>query len=404
MSISAFSGPVVSFGTAAADSYDNNPEAGTSLFYNGAGILDPRPYYGYNPGQDFGADTAGWLGTSNISTLNVVPYALSTAGIAAAAATVAATPMTLVSANSTTTGVSVAQSIARADTGATVTGLLAIDGYTSISGYVSNGTSGTAGNILTVTTAANGPLIIGMVITGTGIATGTYVTGYGPTTSAAAAGTGFTGTYTVSTSVAAGTSGSPLTITANVGSSTVNALNASRIPFGSAGTIQPWNPQGLLGRAVSVTATTVGTSPVFTVAGYDIYGFPMTEALTATASSTVNGKKAFKYITSVTPSAADSTNTYSIGVSDIIGLPLRSDNFGDILVNYSASLDPALVTANTGYTAAVKTLATATTGDVRGTYALQTAAAKATNRLFVRQTPALYNVGSIVGLYGVTQA
>jgi hypothetical protein len=404
MSISAFSGPVVSFGTAAADSYDSNPEAGTSLFYNGAGILDPRPYYGYNPGQDFGSDTAGWLGTSSISTLNVVPYTISNVAIAAAAVTVAATPMTLVSANSATTGVSVAQSITRADTGSTVTGLLAIDGHASISGYVSNGTSGTAGNILTVTTAANGPLIIGMVITGTGIATGTYVTGYGPTTSAAAAGTGFTGTYTVSTSVAAGTSGSPITITANLGSSTVNALNTSRIPFGTASTIQPWNPQGLLGRAVSVTAASVTSAPTFTVSGYDIYGFPMSEVIQS-AASTVNGKKAFKYITSVVPSAADGANTFSVGTTNIIGLPIRSDTFADILVNYSsASLNPDLVTTSTGYTASVKTLATTTTGDVRGTYTLQTAASTGANRLFVRQTPALYNVGSIVGLYGVTQA
>jgi len=404
MSISAFSGPVISFGSSANDLYDNNPEAGTSLFYAGAGIADPRPYYCYNPGQDFGSDTAGWLGTSNISTLNVVPYALSNVAIAAAAVTVAATPMTLVSANSVTTGVSVAQSISRADTGAVVTGLLAIDGHTSVIGYISNGTSGTAGNILTVSTAANGPLIIGMVITGTNIPVGTYVTGYGPTTAAAGAGTGFTGTYTVSASGAFGTSGSPLTITGNLGSSTVNALNAARIHFSSAGTIQVWNPQALLGRAVSVTATTVGTAPVFTVAGYDIYGFPMTENLTAVAASTVSGKKAFKYITSVTPSAADGANTFSIGTTDIIGLPIRSDTFGDTVISYSASLNPALIASNTGYVAAVTTLATATTGDVRGTYALQTAAVKATNRLVVRQTPALYNVGSAVGLFGVTQA
>ena len=401
MSISAFSGPVVSFGSSPNDLYESNPEAGTSLFYAGAGILDPRPYNGYNSGQDFGSDTAGWLGTSSISTLNVVPYGLSNVAIAAAAVTVAATPMTLVSANSTTTGVSVAQSIVRADTGATVTGLLAIDGHTSVTGYISSGVSGTAGNILTVTVAANGPLIIGMLLSGTNVTAGTYITGYGPTTAAAAAGTGFTGTYTVSVS----SNATSTAITANLGSSTVNALNTSRIPFGTAGTIQPWNPQGLLGRAVSITAAAVTAAPTFTVSGYDIYGFPMSEVIQS-AASTVNGKKAFKYITSVVPSAADGTNTFSVGTTDIIGLPLRSDTFGDILVNYSASPDPALVTANLGYVAAVKTLATATTGDVRGTYALQTAAAKGPtgNRLFVRQTPALYNVGSIAGLYGVTQA
>lgn len=410
MSISAFSGPVVSFGTAASSTSESNPEAGTSLFYAGAGILDPRPFYSYSPGQDFGNDTAGWLGTSNISTINAIPNTAIATAIAAAAATTAATPMTLASADSSSTGVAVNQSIVRSDTGATVTGLLAIDAYTSVSGYISNGTSGTAGNILTVTTSsAVAPLLVGMVIAGTGIPAGTYVTGYGPTTAAAGSGVGFTGTYTVSVSGAYGTSGSPLTITAALGSSTINALNAMRLPFGTAGTIQLWNPQAMIARALSVTPTALPTANItFTIVGYDIYGIPMSEAITLTTASAagtaVNGKKAFKFVVSVTPSVTDAV-TYSVGTTTILGLPVRADSFGELLVNYAASATlNTLITAVTGFVPAVRTVATTTTGDVRGTYSSATALATGVNRMSIRQTPTPYNVGSAVGLYGVTQA
>ena len=226
MSISAFSGPVVSYGQSPYPASEYNPELGPSLFYGGAALLDPRQAYTYTPGQDFGAATCGFLGTQCITSLNVVPYTLSATAITAAVATTANVPMVLVSTSSSTTGVAVAQSIARADTGATVLGLLGIDAYTSVSGYISSGVSGVAGNILTVSTSTSvGQLTVGMVISGTGIPAGTIITGYGPSTAAAGAGVGFTGTYTVSGApVAAGTSGSPITVTAALGSSTVNAL------------------------------------------------------------------------------------------------------------------------------------------------------------------------------------
>jgi hypothetical protein len=295
--------------------------------------------------------------------------------------------LTLVSSNSATTGIAVLQSIIRADTGATVTGLLAIDGATSVTGSIS-------GTTLTVTTATAGPIYSGMILSGTGVTSGTYVTGYGT-------GTGGTGTYSVYPSQTV----TSTTITAVMGSSTVPATTTSRLPFGQAATVQPWNPQALIARAVSITPTsgTPTASITFTVAGYDIYGYPMSEAISLTTGSTQNtavaGKKAFKYIASITPSVTD-TVTYSAGTTDVYGLPLRADNFGELLINYPATV----VTANTGFTAAVNTTASTTTGDVRGTYALQSAASTGTNRLIITQSPQLYNIGSITGLFGVTQA
>jgi len=222
MSITTFSGPLLTFGQSPYNPLEYNPELGPSAFYAGAGILDPRIPYTYLAGQNFGAFTGMFLGFDNITTLNIVPYTNSTAAIVASANPTSAS-LTLVSSASTTTGVSIVSQITRADTGVVDTnggaGFVALDSYTSVSGYISNGTSGTAGNILIVSTASNGPLAIGMVISGTGIAAGTTITGFGPTVNASngASGVGFTGSYTVSgPAVAAGTSGSPITITASL--------------------------------------------------------------------------------------------------------------------------------------------------------------------------------------------
>lgn len=161
----------------------------------------------------------------------------------------------------------------------------------------------------------------------------------------------------------------------------------------------------LLGRAVAVTAAASATYATATISGYDVYGYPMSEAVTITAGSTVNGKKAFKYIKSVVLSGgtADTTHVYSIGTADVYGLPIRSDTFGDILVNSAGSLTgTTLITAATNYIAGVSITATTTTGDARGTFVI-TGSTGAT-RVLVRQTPPVYNVGSISGLFGPTQA
>ena len=65
-------------------------------------------------------------------------------------------------------------------------------------------------------------------------------------------------------------------------------------------------------------------------------------------------------------------------------------------------MNNAIIAATTGYTAAVKTTATATTGDVRGTYALQTSS-NSTLVFTASQSPLIANVNTSVGLYGVTQ-
>jgi hypothetical protein len=286
--------------------------------------------------------------------------------------------MTLVSTNSTSTGVSVGASCINFNTGLAVTGLLLLDGFASFTGVI-------ASSILTVS-SLTGTISIGMTLSGTGVNTGTTIVNQ------LTGAPGGVGTYTVQGDDTA----SSTTMTAQA----TGGYTAFAQPFGQSGSVYLWNPQALVARAVNVTGSASATGGNITISGYDIYGVPMSEVIAAPASATtVNGKKAFKYISSVVPAFTDAHN-YSVGTTDIYGFPLRSDFFSDVAINYNA----AAITASTGYVAAVTTSpATTTTGDVRGTYALQSAA-DAAKRLAVRQFVLPANMASPTGLFGVTQA
>ncbi len=383
MSISAFSGPCISFGPDGT-----NPNIGPSLFTGGSGILDPRAPYTYNPGQASSQFTAGFVGNT---TIDAVPYTLSTAAIVASANPTSAT-LALVSAASATTGVSITTTMVRADTGAIDAGpLVVLDGYASF-------TASITGAVMTVTANSTAPIAVGMVLLtagGTGtLSTGVRVMSYGT-------GSGYTGTYNVSQSQTIGSG----TITAGVQTPTDCAVRFGLSGTGGPGAIAAWNPMTVIGRAVSITCGSGVTYTTATVSGYDAYGYPMSEAIACTASTTVAGVKAFKYIKSVVLSGgtADTTHTYAVGTIDVFGFPIRSDTFGDITVNYASSLTAITgITAATGYLPAITVTATTTTGDVRGTYAA--AAQTGTKRLIVRQNPQAYNVGSQAGLFGITQA
>lgn len=122
-----------------------------------------------------------------------------------------------------------------------------------------------------------------------------------------------------------------------------------------------------------------------------------------TSATTTNGLKAFKYIFSVTPSVTDGTGNYSVGTQDVIGYPLRTDNF-TVGAEFDLTMmwNTALVAATTGYTAAVLTTPTNATGDVRGTWALTGAASNGTLRFIVAQRPQPAQFGQ-AALLGNTQ-
>ena len=117
-------------------------------------------------------------------------------------------------------------------------------------------------------------------------------------------------------------------------------------------------PRGLVG-AWTNTA-------VCTVTGTDLYGNVVVESSAPGTSFT--GKKALKTVTSVTFSA--NVTGATVGTSDVLGLPYRCGGKFDILNAYAdttADIISATVVPGDG------NVATATTGDVRGTYDPNTA-------------------------------
>lgn len=175
------------------------------------------------------------------------------------------------------------------------------------------------------------------------------------------------------------------------------------VKFGQTGKVVIADPTKNIARAVSITANTSATGGAFLVSGYDLYGIAQTELITAAVSTTAvvttNGKKGFKFVASVTPQFTDSSHSYSIGNSDIYEFPLRVDRFPYSVVGWNN----AIIAASTGFTAAVTTTASNTTGSVRGTYATQSASdgTKAL-QMFIAVSPT--NITSQAGMFGVPPA
>jgi len=163
--------------------------------------------------------------------------------------------------------------------------------------------------------------------------------------------------------------------------------------------VAAWNPATGVARNVRITSAGDDSGATFTVRGYDEYFYPMTETITGADAAAASGKKAFKYIASITPAGTLAGDAVTVGTGDVYGFPLRVDTWGYVEIYWNN----ALITSTTGFTAADTTSpATATSGDVRGTYAVQSAS-DGTKRLQIFITPSVANVGSATGLTGVTQ-
>jgi hypothetical protein len=185
----------------------------------------------------------------------------------------------------------------------------------------------------------------------------------------------------------------------------------------AAGMFRIFNPIGAIARNLTVTATaTAAAGGAFKVSGWDIHLQAMTESITVAAATTVTafGKKAFKYVASVIPQFTDATGTYSIGVGDTFGFPVRADRQEYTDWSWAGNFK----TTQTGFTAPVLTTATSTSGDVRGTLQVSalgagtgigTTVSNGINRLFIVQTLPLWNTISgtptnTVPFYGQNQA
>lgn len=231
MTLSTTLGPTVNYrgnnlGAAGTGSANQNPEAGPAMFIHGQALLDGRFPFTFKPGQGFGSPTCGWLNGLSCVAIDQVPSAIADNNIAASQSPGATAALTLVS--SSGAGITVGTSITRADTGATVTGLLAID------------------------------------------------------------------------------------------------TAMSTVTFGEAATLQIWDPTKAIARNVRITSGGDDSGIVYTVTGYDLYGYPLSEAITGANTSIASGIKGFKYIASITHTGSVA-GTVKVGTGDVISLPIRVD-------------------------------------------------------------------------------
>jgi hypothetical protein len=117
-------------------------------------------------------------------------------------------------------------------------------------------------------------------------------------------------------------------------------------------------------RALQIVSSNAGdTTQVITIRGLDEFGVAMTQNITLNGTTPVFGTKAFKTVISYQASVALAGNL-SIGNSKILGLPLYLAGAGWVLRELQ---DQTVATAGS-FVAGVNTIASATTGDVRGTW------------------------------------
>jgi hypothetical protein len=181
-------------------------------------------------------------------------------------------------------------------------------------------------------------------------------------------------------------------------------------PVVRAGASRVYDGSQMLSRQVIVTASGASTGTV-TVRGYDIYGQPMSELQTIVGTGTSVPKKAFKYISSVQLNTGSTlTGTLSVGTNAAVGLPVRVDLVEPLaiwvnnvqILGVAGSLPAGLVMADQTI------VATNATGDVRGTYTMQTAPNGVIRIVIFYQPPLMQSKVSTNidprGFVGVTQA
>jgi hypothetical protein len=128
-----------------------------------------------------------------------------------------------------------------------------------------------------------------------------------------------------------------------------------------------------------VSSSASDTTQTVTVTGTDFWGQAQTSLLTINGTTTVNGNKGFKTITRVAVSAVFVGNL-SVGMGDTFGLPYKVTDAGYLTRTGWAGA----VADNAGtFTAADTATATASTGDVRGTFLPATSASNGVRRLVI---------------------
>lgn len=346
MALTINSGPMVVTGN--TDSSANRvPEQGPSLGFQGAGVLDPR-FVG-SIGSSLGHLVYGFYANPYFALVDSVPAAANSTRIAMSQTPASGVPMIL----GTTTPIGIALNLPLVPylspytTANAVTIPVTLDfGFTS-----ANTVSGS--KVITIPAGAWKFFQNGQTLAVAGAA----------------------GNYAPLLTTVVGTPApNALTITlAAAASATLTATQVGNIDASmssvwtnvTAGQIALADPSQSLCRGVSIMSVNAGApGGTFVVRGYDIFAQAMSETIIVpSGAATAYGKKAFKYIASVTPNFTSTLN-YAAGTSDVFGFTVRAD-FWEYLQVFVAG---AFLSINTGYTAADATSpATSTTGDVRGT-------------------------------------
>lgn len=150
-------------------------------------------------------------------------------------------------------------------------------------------------------------------------------------------------------------------------------------------------------RCVTITSdsgTDITQTATFT--GKDTYGVATVETITVIGATTVSGLKAFKSVSRVAMSAS-TVGSVTAGSGDKFGVPYRINKKGSLQTFWDATWNNGSGTTTLAVTTSP---ATATTGDVRGTYFPATASdGTRTLALWVYMD----DVDSNNGLYGIDQ-
>jgi len=133
----------------------------------------------------------------------------------------------------------------------------------------------------------------------------------------------------------------------------------------AAGLARVFNPAESLARSISVAAATItGGTGTILISGWDVWNQPMTELLTASGTTPVYTRKAFKYLASaVTQTTGGTTGVnYNLGIGDNFGFPLVCQRFQHV----QAWAGNTAVPNSVGIVTAAFGAATNTSADVRG--------------------------------------
>lgn len=179
----------------------------------------------------------------------------------------------------------------------------------------------------------------------------------------------------------------------------------SGLAFGQSGTITCWDPQLALSRTISLdrASTLDDTAATYTIQGYDIYGYKLTETITGTSSqgsTNYQSVKAFKYIESITPAGTLGTTGLTVRPTNTYGLPLAAREGWQFQAWLGLSSNQVQLTAQTSLLLFGSTITnTATSPDVRGTWASTNTSSNSSNFLFVQVRPRAQDIQNMASTY-----